>query len=237
MSMDSDSFGAYVKFAEERLAAGGDLATVVGIRDEVVELRSVAEAKWGRQSDAFLDVSVVERRADRAVGLACRAAQRRGEISFQPSAHPSRRRRNATADIPVQLKLEGAPTAQEAMHVTNMTRKAIYILADLVDDTEFEEILAEAYIERNVSRQNVVRKVEAVAAEDSFAALSSSKKTKMQAGVRKMMDDLAVSMNSLAFIVTTTDPAEVEYDRQDTEDILADMDVIKMFLNKVKGMR
>ena len=99
------------------------------------------------------DSQVMVRRAERALGLAIRKGQTEGQISDRGSRNnyggPNHRQsRDSTLSSPDEF----LPTGSD--------RAMTYAVTDDVSDDEFEEALERAQDERNVSRANVVRKIQ-----------------------------------------------------------------------------
>jgi hypothetical protein len=124
--------------------------------EQIVELKSQAEAirvytttkQLGR--DAELAAAEIVRRAERGIGLAVRMGQANGSI--RP---PSKSVGNSTSRRDVDV-----PSPQEAtggMPLASLS--AVYDLTDGISDEEFDEVIAEAKADGNLSRANVNRTV------------------------------------------------------------------------------
>ena len=119
--------------------------------DRLIDLKEGAELirVWSVQKEMGkdLELSAAEfvRRTERAIGKAIRAGQERGVIRTQQQTRAGHRDEISTS--PADL----IPACQE--------RSDYYAFADQATDEEFEEVLAEAKAEGNLSRANVKRKV------------------------------------------------------------------------------
>lgn len=113
-----------------------------------------------------VDALAMVRRAERGVGIAIRRGQERGDVETTAEA-----RRRATTQREVnqgradQNVLNGLmkPRPSDFASISELSpgtnQPGIYDLADGVSDEQFEEALAAAKAESNVSRANVVRKI------------------------------------------------------------------------------
>lgn len=145
----------YVELACERAKAWLSDALAHGDIDQIVEIKSQAEAiriyttqkKLGR--DAELSAAEIVRRAERGLGIAIRRGQEEGEL------YPGRGRPAVKAgDTSIYQKV--ADVAQMGRDILS---RDIYPMADGVTDDQFDAAIAEAKEEGNLSRANVVRKV------------------------------------------------------------------------------
>jgi hypothetical protein len=151
----------FVVQACERAKAWLTEALEHGEIEQIAEARSQAEAvrvytmqkQLGR--DAQLAAAEIVRRAERGIGLAIRKGQERGEIRRKgqgggqpPGAERPRadKTMSSPADFATDSELRGNGTG-------------IYHLTDGISDEEFEAALAEAKVEEDLSRANVVRKI------------------------------------------------------------------------------
>lgn len=148
----------YVLQACERAKAWLQEVLEHGDIEQIAEIKSQAEAvrvytmqkQLGK--DAELSAAEIVRRAERGIGLAIRKGQesgcirRQGQGGGQPP-RSSRPRIDGTRSSPAEHAGEG------------QARADIYAMADGVPDESFEDALAEAKAEGNLSRSNVVRKI------------------------------------------------------------------------------
>lgn len=102
------------------------------------------------------------RRAEYALGKAIRAGQERGEIRRQGETGNRFDRWSGEAGHTLN-SIKTSPTdfaSPDELH--NKTRTGIYDLVDDVHEDQFKEAITEARDEGNLSRANVVRKVQGV---------------------------------------------------------------------------
>lgn len=154
--------GEFVVRACERAKALLHEALERGGIEQIAELRSQAEAvrvytaqkQLGK--DAQLAAAEVVRRAERGIGLAIRRGQAAGEITRRGGHGGNQHRRAEPVDNGFCTT---RPTDYASPDELTGNGAGIYHLADGVSDAEFEESLAEARAEENLSRANVIRKI------------------------------------------------------------------------------
>jgi hypothetical protein len=152
----------YVELACERAKAWLADALEHGDIDQIVELKSQAEAiriyttqkKLGK--DAELAAAEVVRRAERGLGLAIRRGQEDGTVETREQALA----RAGRANGPNADRDSDATVIRPGQFFTDpMVRSETYKMTDGISDEQFEEALSEAKAEGNLSRANLVRKV------------------------------------------------------------------------------
>lgn len=133
--------------------------------DRIAELRSQAEAvrvytiQKQLGEDAQLAAAEIVRRAERGIGIAIRRGQDAGEI----------RKRHENSGPRSDYVRNGQVVHADLLHDSNKVSPAdyagqgqaqvdVYAMTDGVSDEGFEDALAEAKAEGNLSRANVVRK-------------------------------------------------------------------------------
>jgi len=148
--------GQFVVLACERAKSWLIQAVEIGDIDQIVELKSQAEAirVYTAQKqighDAELAAAEVVRRAERGIGLAIRRGQEAGEIAtVRDGGWPSRHLHNPEV-------AKKSPTEFFANH---KERTDSYAMTDKASDEQFDNAIAEAKAEGNLTRANVVRKV------------------------------------------------------------------------------
>lgn len=129
--------------------------------EEIAELRSQAEAvrvyamqkQLGR--DAQLSATEIVRRAERGIGMAIRRGQQCGEIRCkgQGGGQPP------GAERPRADKTRSSPEAFASPAELSGNGAGIYHMTDDVPGEDFEQALAQARAEGNLSRANLVRKI------------------------------------------------------------------------------
>lgn len=227
--LDQSRFGLRVAIAAQDLRA---------ITEWKVKGRAIQEIakQLSLGKDMQLDAAEFVRRAERGLGLAVREGQQRGEIATKSSAARDRRRRERGDNISVLPSVKDvAPDFFDNSH----KGAAIADFTDGVSDAVFEEALAEAREDANLSRAHVARKTRAKKDHSHVPPVPPQpvpRRIRKTAAARKVMEDLAITINSLVFVVNDTDPAEVEAakHRADIEAIFQGMARIKKFLNAVK---
>lgn len=136
-------------------AVGADLASA-GIG--AAKLTAVRAAEFAKRldlsKDTVLEAQMQQRRWERALGVAIREGQERGEIATQATGRP----RGSTFLESTSVKLSDLATSTE-LH--GKRGDGIYALTDNATDDQFEDALTEAREDGNVSRANVVRKLKA----------------------------------------------------------------------------
>lgn len=110
---------------------------------------TVAEASKQKKLSEGIQLEAVEmvRRAERALGVAIRKGQEAGEIVARGQVGNGRSSRHDDLQSP----------AQYFSHAQEKTD--IYTMTDDVSDEDFEEVMAEAKDEGNLSRSNITRKI------------------------------------------------------------------------------
>lgn len=187
---------------ERELAATGLVETASGMLKQAVEAGESAEVMSSYKDqaaaiadltkridvskDVVLDAQVLQRRAERALGVAIRAGQAVGTIRGGSNGGDRRSVADASTEI-------GSPY-DFAKHTElygdgKAGGNGILTMADSGSNAEFDEAVTEAREEGNVSRANVVRKLKqtAVRAEASEDA-SEAHRSDMQAWHEQLAD-------------------------------------------------
>lgn len=137
--------------------------------DRIVELKSQAEAMrvyaMAKQlgKDAELSAAEIVRRAERGLGLAVRAAQEQGTVRARGYG-TGPRHDYIREGKPVQVASRDgghvdATISPNEYFANKAERHGVYSVTDGVTNEEFDDALAEAKAEENLSRANVLRKV------------------------------------------------------------------------------
>jgi DNA-binding phage protein len=146
--------GEYVVQTLERAKVWLAQALEHGDIEQIVELKSQAEAirvyTMSKQlgHDAQLSAAEIVRRAERGIGLAIRKGQAQGRVRVQADGPQVR-----------DLIPEGNKVSPREFLTGGKTTTETYAMTDDVSEERFEEAIAEARAERNLSRANVIRKV------------------------------------------------------------------------------
>ena len=131
--------------------------------EQIAEIKSQAEAirvyttQKQLGTDARLAAAEIVRRAERGIGVAIRRGQQDGEIAKRGD-----RRSHGTPSVH-----DGNPNGRHDDHLGSPAsffrhgdeRADTYAMTDGVSDADFEDAIAEAKAEGNLSRANVVRKI------------------------------------------------------------------------------
>lgn len=155
--------GGFIIQACERAKAWLREALDNGEIDQIVEVKSQAEAirvytmqkQLGK--DAQLSATEIVRRAERGIGVAIRRGQEDGSIYKKHAGRPQEINHGDT-----QVKVR--PVTDFAKYDDlggSGNQPGIYDLTDDVSDEDFEQALAQAKAEQNLTRANVARKVKA----------------------------------------------------------------------------
>ncbi|TCO47327.1 hypothetical protein [Actinocrispum wychmicini] len=131
--------------------------------EQIVEVKSQAEAvriytvqkQLGK--DAELAAAEIARRAERGLGLAIRKGQQAGTIAAK-GARTDLLGPTVGGETAVDARMHQVRRPADFAGREELT-KAIYPVTDGVSDERYEAALAEAKVEGNLSRANVVRKV------------------------------------------------------------------------------
>jgi hypothetical protein len=114
----------------------------------------------GLAAEIQADATEMVRRAERGIGVAVRNGQEAGDIAKRGYAGPQGD--YVRGGSPVRggrVHDEDKTSAREFFPEGNQTMTDAYAMTDSVTDEQFEEVLAEAREEGNLSRANVVRKI------------------------------------------------------------------------------
>lgn len=150
--------GTFVVLACERAKDWLEQAVAHGEIDQIVEIKSQAEAiriystqkQLGK--DAELAAAEIVRRAERGLGVSIRRGQEEGTVS-----PPNARSGNSRPGKPLARPSDYASDSE--LYGGGHGLPGIYDLADDVDDDQFEAALGEAKNEGNLTRTNVAKKV------------------------------------------------------------------------------
>lgn len=158
--------GAFVIASLERArswlaqASTTDLPDLVEAKARAEAIRCyVAQKELGK--DTELAATEIVRRAERRIGQLIREGQVNGEIKTVGTTGPQP---DYVRNGKLVSSSRGAPpdansTSPSAYFSSGSDTAATYAVTDGVSDEEFEDVIAEAKAEKNLSRANVVRKV------------------------------------------------------------------------------
>jgi hypothetical protein len=170
-----------------------------------------------------LDGKELARRAERALGLAFRAAQERGELlgRGQSYTHEDGSRRKRVKDY---IPTSGASSD-------------IYRLVNGVTDEMFDKAIAATRARNSMSNQEVARELVYIKAGMPTPPLPvKPKKVRPTARGRRTIDHMAIQMNAIAMGVCDLEPGEVDAVAMGPviEQVFEDIGQIRSFLRKVK---
>ncbi|QHJ86391.1 hypothetical protein SEA_KUWABARA_54 [Gordonia phage Kuwabara] len=137
--------------------AAQDLPGIAEAKRRAATIQEIAkQVRMGK--DMQLHAAEFCRRAERGLGVAIREGQASGTVE---TTAEGKARGSAVRDHLVTYdKVKPKPTDFASPHELTNTQGGIYDLADISDE-QFEEVMAEAKDERNLSRANVARKAKA----------------------------------------------------------------------------
>jgi hypothetical protein len=224
--------------------AAQDLPAIANFKAQAATIAEIAkQLRLGKEMQTH--AAEFCRRAERGLGVGIRDGQQCGEIEtpLEAKSRAGRARHSASGNLPAAEKPR--PTDFANADELSNSQGGIYDLTDGVSDEQFEEAIADAKSEGNLSRANVARKSKAKSRKESIDANDplidaevepAPKKVRKTAGARKVIEDLVVSINGLVFIVNDTNPAEVNYSQHvsDIEGVRQGMNTIRRFLNQVE---
>lgn len=131
--------------------AAHDLPQIVEFKAKAAAIQEIAkQVRLGK--DMQLDAAEFVRRAERGLGVAIREGQANGTVADRGTAH----RKDQTGSSSL------IPSAKDFISDSYEIRDA-YAMTDNVSDIQFDEAIAEAKGEGNLSRANVARKCKAMA--------------------------------------------------------------------------
>ena len=185
------------------------------------------------------DATELVRRTERALGVAIRLGQEKGTIE---RPNEGKARGSAVRDLLVTYeKVKPKPTDFASKDQLHNTHGGIYDLSDRLTDEQFDDVLATARAEGNLSRANVARKCKAKAKRPAAEPEPEPqdhppKKVRKTAAARRVMESLAIDINSLVFVINETNPQEVdaELHKSDIADIRTGLGVIQKFLKEIE---
>ncbi len=126
--------------------------------DQIVEVKSQAEAvrvytmqkQLGK--DAQLSAAEIVRRAERGIGVAIRKGQAAGKIRKHGEHAGNQYTNGSVPDANASISPKSYIRSGGEMHET-------YAMTDGISDSDFDEVIAEAKAEENLSRANLIRKI------------------------------------------------------------------------------
>lgn len=220
--------------------AAQDLPSIVEWKAKAAAIQEMTkQLQLGK--DMQLDAAEFIRRAERGLGVAIREGQSRGEIKTRTDGGSGVHVPGVSGSLPRchehlgSADLRPSPKDYASKHELSNTHGGIYDITDDIPDNVFEEVLSEAKAEENLSRANVTRKALGKIGKSKLINPKQPKIGKKTARARKTIEHIATTMNSLAFVLSDLDPAEVDSKNMQStiQQIYTDIAEIKGFLQKV----
>lgn len=184
------------------------------------------------------DATEFLRRAERCLGLAIREGQKSGTVlnnneNVGPRSDYVRNGKTVRVQDPLPKRKKLSP---KDFFSGGTQTFDIYAMTDGIADDVFDQIIAEAKAEGNLSRANIARRARALVNQAEINADDpQAKPVKKTAAARKVMEDLLVTLNSLVFVINETDPAEVDAQlhKDDWQDMWDATNKIRKFLKLI----
>ncbi|WP_336670695.1 hypothetical protein [Tsukamurella sp. USMM236] len=213
--------------------AAQDLRSIMEFKAKAAGIAEVAkQVRLGKEMQ--LEATEFVRRAERGLGVAIREGQERGEIASRtnnnggPKSDYVRNGEVVSVDRHLEEKSMSSPTDFAPLHeFTGGTGdRGIYAMTDGVSDDQFEEALAEAKEEGNLSRANVARKAkakvnppESTALPDDTEGIDAPATPESPRPFKKsdteMLAEIAGSLENFSELITWIRPSHVD-DAADT---------------------
>lgn len=225
--------------------AAQDLPGIAEAKQKASTIQEIAkQLRIGK--DMQLHAAEFCRRAERGLGVAIRDGQERGAVLRQGEKIDRGANQYQSGAVDQMENTKPGPESFAPKSELHGSRcDGIYALTDNVSDEQFDEVLIEARDEGNLSRANVARKAKAKARKEAIDAddplidadVEPPRPVRKTAAARKMMDDLAVTINSLVYVIDDTNPEEVDADKhaQDIADIKDGLRAIKRFIARIEN--
>lgn len=226
--------------------AAHDLPAIVEFKQKAAAIQEIA--KQVRMGHEFqLDAAEFVRRAERGLGVAIREGQQRGEVSSKtngiaagPRSDYERNGQVIHVDRDVQNTVMSPTDYAKPSELSGQHGAGgIYAMTDNVSDEAFEEALAEAREEENLSRANVARKARAKA-EFPTPAEPEPPQTppvvvRKTARARRTVEQMSIALSNYVLGLTEIDPAEVDRDELQKEItiIFESLGAIRKFMKEV----
>lgn len=129
----------------------GDIGSIVELKSQAEAIRAYTTQKQ-LGKDAELSATEIVRRAERGLGLAIRKGQEEGTVNVRGVRKDWLEARHVKTILP-------SPSDFATPGELSGNESGIYAMTDNVSDDDFEQAIEDAKAEKNLSRANVVRKV------------------------------------------------------------------------------
>lgn len=233
----------YVIAACERAKTWLVQALEHGDIDQIVELKSQAEAiriytmQKQLAKDAQLSAMEIVRRAERGLGVAVRKGQDAGVIRSKRDGSPgtsSDYLRNGKTVRAASSRVTTKPSPGQFFK-THDEWHDVYAMTDGVTDEQFEDSVADAKTEGNLSRANVIRKIK--------GQQRASERPEMLKGTRhhnpeRIINETVIALDGLCLGLTLLEPRDFDsLDPQKVEDWSSSLRASLRILNQLaKGL-
>lgn len=222
--------------------AAQDLPQIVEFKQKAAAIQEIAkQVRMGKEFQ--LDAAEFVRRAERGLGVAIREGQERGEVASKtnglaagPRSDYQRNGQTVHVDRDVQNTVKSPTDFASASELSGQHGAGgIYAMTDNVSDEQFEEAMAEARREANLSRANVARKARAKAETQPTPESKPPTALKKTAVARRTVEYTAVTLNNLAqgFDDITPEEVDAEHLQAEIDSIFQSIGIIRSFLKKV----
>lgn len=126
----------------------GDIAGIIELKSQAEAIRVYTTQKQIGK-DAELNAAEVVRRAERGLGLAVRKGQAEGIVAGRDAGWRARDDQSSNTTL----------ISTSSVFAHSDERSDVYDMTDGIGEVQFEEALADAREEANMSRSNVIRKI------------------------------------------------------------------------------
>lgn len=220
-----------------------DLPQIVEWKQKASAIQEIAkQVRMGKEFQ--LEAAEFVRRAERGLGVAIRDGQANGTVETKSDAarrgtvaREVNQGRRSVSDTDLLDKIRPRDLAPEGELHGARSGEGIYDMADGVSDEQFEEALAEAKAEENLSRANVARKAKAKSqpkskpeSDDSLIAredIDPAPKKTVQA--KRTIERMSIDIGNYALAVQDLDPREV-----DTASLAAEIKILNDSLSTLR---
>lgn len=217
--------------------ASHDLPQIVEWKQKAAAIQEIAkQVRLGK--DMQLDAAEFVRRAERGLGVAIREGQANGTVTgvgthnHRGNQHGSALASSSSTPKPTDFASNSELSGGNAGN--GKPFGGIYAMTDNVSEEAFEEALAEARAEENLSRANVARKAKARAGVASARDLDDprhdknvvpepqpqTKKRLTKHDSTEMLANINGMLNGIVESLPFIDPTEIDYSNQDNRRVI-----------------
>ncbi|WP_212554182.1 hypothetical protein [Tsukamurella paurometabola] len=196
--------------------AAHDIRGIVEFKAKAAGIAEVAkQVRLGKEMQ--LDAAEFVRRAERGLGVAIREGQERGEIETTAEARSraARERDCRLGRSKTFNDFDPKPKPTDFADKVELRGNGdgnIYGMTDGINDEQFEEAIAEAKEEGNLSRANVARKAKAKAGKDRVIDLSGNSENQYNNRLdgNRMLLTLSIELEATAKHLKQVDPSTID---------------------------